>query len=102
VNTVLPVGLANFTSEVMNNKEPVLVDFWASYCAPCRNLKPILAEVAKSAKVVTVDIEAEPELAGHFNVSTIPTLVVFKEGKAGNRLVGVQPANKLLELVKAA
>lgn len=102
MNTVLPVGLANFTSEVMNNKEPVLVDFWASYCAPCRNLKPILAEVAKSAKVVTVDIEAEPELAGHFNVSTIPTLVVFKEGKAGNRLVGVQPANKLLELVKAA
>jgi thioredoxin 1 len=102
VNAVLPVSLANFTSEVMNAKEPVLVDFWAAYCAPCRNLKPVLAEVAKSVKVVTVDITEEEELTKHFGVESIPTLVVFKDGKPGNRVVGIQSADKLLELVKAA
>lgn len=102
VYNVLPVGLANFTSEVMKSTEPVLVDFWAAYCAPCRNLKPVLAEVAKQAKVVTVDITEEEELAAHFGISSIPTLVVFKDGKAGNRVTGLQSAGKLLELIRAA
>lgn len=100
--TVKPVGLANFTSEVMKSPEPVLVDFWAAYCAPCRNLKPILNEVAKEAKVVTVDITEEEELAKHFEVQSIPTLVVFKDGKPGNRVVGIQSASKLLEMIRAA
>jgi len=99
---VIPVGLANFTAEVMKSPEPVLVDFWAAHCAPCRNLKPILNEVAQQAKVVTVDITEEEELAKHFGVESIPTLVVFKNGKAGNRLVGLQSASKLLEMIRAA
>jgi thioredoxin 1 len=101
--TVEPVGLANFTSEVMKSPEPVLVDFWASYCAPCRNLKPILnAVAAEGVKVRTVDITEEEELAKHFGVESIPTLVVFKNGKPGNRVTGLRPKDELLELVRAA
>lgn len=99
--TVKPVGLANFNAEVLNASEPVLVDFWAAYCAPCRNLKPILEEVAKSHKVMTVDITAEEELAAHFKVSSIPTLAVFKGGKEVNRVIGLRSANDLLELIRA-
>lgn len=103
MNAVKPVGLANFTSEVMKSPEPVLVDFWASYCAPCRNLKPILNQVAaEGVKVVTVDITEEEELTAHFGVESIPTLVVFKDGKAGNRVTGLRAKNELLDLVRAA
>lgn len=103
MNAVLPVGLATFTAEVMKSNEPVLVDFWAAYCAPCRNLKPILNEVAKEGfKVVTVDITEEEELTQHFGVESLPTLVVFKDGKAGNRVTGLRSKNELLELIRAA
>jgi len=103
MNAVLPVGLANFTSEVMKSTEPVLVDFWAAYCAPCRNLKPILNQVAaEGVKVRTVDITEEEELTAHFGVESLPTLVVFKDGKAGNRVTGLRGKDELLELIRAA
>lgn len=101
--TVKPVGLANFTSEVLKSPEPVLVDFWAAYCAPCRNLKPILNQVAsEGVKVVTVDITEEEELTKHFKVESIPTLAVWKEGKEVNRVTGLRGKAELLELVRAA
>ena len=103
MNHVIPVGLANFTAEVLKAKEPVLVDFWASYCAPCRNLKPILVEVAsEGVKVVTVDITEETELTAHFKIESLPTLVVFKDGKEGVRVTGLKRKHELLELVRAA
>jgi thioredoxin 1 len=99
---MIAVGLENFSKEVMFSPEPVVVDFWAGYCPPCRALKPVLEKVsAEGVKVVTVDIEAEPELTEHFNVEMLPTLVVFKNGVAGNRAVGMQSKQDVLDLVKA-
>jgi thioredoxin 1 len=96
------VGLKNFTEQVINSPEPVLVDFWASYCAPCRALKPILNEVSETgAKVVTVDITEEPELTAHYGITAIPTLVVFKDGKPGQRVIGVKKKDELLQLISA-
>lgn len=99
---IKPVGLADFTKEVINAEGPVLVDFWAAYCGPCRQLKPVLEQVAgQGVKVVTVDITAEPELTQHYGVSAIPTIVQFKDGKPGNRVVGLKNVKDLIELAAA-
>ena len=99
---VIEGGLKNFTQEVIKSDVPVLVDFWAAYCGPCRQLKPILDQVAgQGVKVVTVDITAEPELTKHFGISALPTIVQFKDGKPGNRVVGLKSAKDLIELAAA-
>ena len=97
------VGLKNFTSEVINSTEPVLVDFWAEFCAPCKALKPILESVAaEGVKVVTLDITEEEELTAHYGVSGIPTVILFKDGKPLHRVVGLKSKKDLLTLVKNA
>ena len=89
------VSSADFESVVLNASEPVLVDFFATWCGPCKMLAPVLDEVATDAagraKVVKVDIDASPDLAQRYGVMSVPTLAVFKGGEVVNQAVGVQP-----------
>lgn len=94
---------ANFNEEVLNSDKPVLVDFWATWCMPCKMLAPIIEDLAKDATdfvVGKVDIDQNPELAQQYRVMSIPTLLVFKNGKVTASAVGVQSKNALLNLLK--
>ena len=93
----------NFEAEVTEFKGMVLVDFWASWCMPCKMLSPVVDEVAEevtSAKVAKVNVDEQQSLAARFNVMSIPTLIVFKDGKEVSRSVGVIPKEAVKELVK--
>ncbi|MGP1508198.1 MAG: thioredoxin [Sphaerochaeta sp.] len=83
---------SNFENEVINSKTPVFVDFWATWCGPCRMVGPIVAQLADKfegrVKVGKVDVDENPELAASFNVSSIPTMIMFKDGKAVAQRVG--------------
>ncbi|MCD8323515.1 MAG: thioredoxin [Clostridiales bacterium] len=92
----------NFDEEVMNSDKPVLLDFWATWCGPCRMVGPVLEEIAaerSDIKVGKVNVDEEPELAKEFQVSSIPMLVVIKNGEITNRTVGAQPKASLLALL---
>ena len=91
----------NFESEVMQSEKPVLVDFWASWCGPCRMVSPIVDEIAAEnpdKKVGKVNVDEEPELASKFDVMSIPTLLVFEDGELVNRAVGARPKEMILDL----
>ena len=96
----------NFDQEVLKSETPVLVDFWAPWCGPCRQITPMIEELAAdnegSVKVTKVNIDDNPQTAQQFGVMSIPTLMVFKNGEVTDRFVGVQPKVKLQEALDAA
>ena len=95
----------NFEKEVLQSKQPVLVDFWAAWCAPCRIIGPVVEELAAdfegTAKVAKLDIDANPEVASQFGVRSIPTLLFFKDGKVVDRAIGVVPKEELADKLNA-
>ena len=95
---------ANFEEEVLKSDKPVLVDFWATWCGPCRMLAPILEEVAKenadTLKVGKINVDEEPELSIQFGVSSIPMLVLFKDGQVVQKAIGYRPKEEVLEILK--
>ena len=94
----------NFQSEVINSDKPVLIDFWAPWCGPCRMVSPIIEEIAderSDIKVCKVNIDEEAELAAQFGVMSIPTMVVFENGKEVKRTVGFQPKERLKAWLEA-
>ncbi len=100
--SAININQTNFQNEVINSEKPVLLDFWASWCGPCRMVSPIVDEIAAERgdlKVGKVNVDEQPELAGQFGVMSIPTLVVMKNGKVTNQAVGVRPKAQILAML---
>lgn len=96
------VTVENFEEEVLKETKPVLVDFWASWCGPCKMLSPIveqLSEELSQVKICKVNIDEQSELAEKFKVMSIPTLLVFRDGELVNKAVGVKPKSEILEIL---
>lgn len=92
----------NFEQEVLKSEKPVLVDFWATWCGPCMRQGPVVEELAGEGYTVgKVDVDQEPGLAQQFQVMSIPTLIIFKDGKEAKRLVGLTPKDTLKGLLDA-
>lgn len=96
----------NFETEVLKSEQPVLVDFWATWCAPCRQLTPVIHELAEdntgSARIGKVDIDSNKDIAEKYGISSIPTLIVFKNGEIVEKLQGVQPKGRLQQAIDSA
>ena len=92
----------NFNEVVVNSDKPVLIDFWAGWCGPCRMMSPVVYEIAEERsdiKVCKVNVDEERELAGLFQIASIPTLAVIKDGKVVNGSVGVRPKKDILKMI---
>ena len=100
--SVIHITNANFEEEVLRSDKPVLVDFWASWCGPCRMVGPVIEEIAAERgdiKVCKVNVDEEPTLAARFQIMSIPTLMVFRDGKVTNQALGAMPKHQILSLL---
>lgn len=100
--SAIHISKSNFQEEVLNSDRPVLLDFWASWCGPCRMIAPIVEEIAEERpdmKVGKINVDEQPELASRFGVMSIPTLVVMKNGKIVNQAMGARPKSQILALL---
>lgn len=96
----------NFSTEVLSSAEPVLVDFWAPWCGPCRQIAPMIDQLAsenqQTVKIGKVNVDDNPKISQEYGIMSIPTLMIFKGGKVTDRFVGAQPKGRLQEALDAA
>ena len=100
--SAININKNNFENEVLNSDKTILLDFWASWCAPCRRVVPIVEEIVderRDIKVGKINVDEEPELANKFSIMSIPTLVVMKNGKIVQQVSGARPKNSILEML---
>jgi thioredoxin 1 len=106
VGTTKAVTDASFTSDVLQSDTPVLVDFWAEWCAPCKKVSPLLEEIATEmgdrVRIVKVNIDENPETARAYRIMSVPTLTVFKGGQPVQSVAGARPKGDLVKLIEAA
>ena len=100
--SAMHINKMNFDQEVVASDKPVLLDFWAPWCGPCRMVLPVIEEIAKERsdiKVCKINVDEEPELAREFGVMSIPTLVVMKDGRIGSKCMGAKPKAQILAML---
>lgn len=101
---IITVSKNNFDEEVIKSTKTVLVDFWASWCMPCKMMLPVVEAVAKEigddVKIAKINVDEEPELASRYGIMSIPTFLVFKNGNVTNMTVGMQDKQEILKLIK--
>lgn len=100
--SVLKITKNNFNEEVINSEKPVLLDFWAAWCGPCKMLSPTVDEIAEempNIKVGKINVDEEPALAQQFRIMSIPTLILIKDGKIVDQSIGLRPKNDIISMI---
>lgn len=104
MSNVTAVTSSNFENEVLKSDIPVLVDFWAAWCGPCRMVAPVIDQLSEQyagkVKVVKLNVDENPEIAGRYDILSIPTVYLFKNGKKAEELVGARPKQSFEEMIK--